>query len=339
MAVLERAIHEESFAARGPRSGLKVAVAIHRTVAGRALGGCRFQPYLSDAAALHDVKRLARAMTLKAAVAGLQIGGGKGVIAAPPGARLSQELRQKALHDFADLVESLDGRYITAQDAGTSAQDIAYMARFTEHVAGRPIAEGGSGDPSPYTAHGVEVGIRASLGALDGARVAIVGLGHVGGALAQRLARAGAALTVTDLDPAKRALAERLGARWVEPQDVLEVEADVLAPCALGGTLDHETAARLRVGIVAGAANNQLSDDSVAHELHTRGILWAPDFVINAGGLIAVVDELRGFDRGRTERSIEAIADTLREVYGRARELGTNTLAAAQMIAVERGAH
>src|SRR5947209_5922207 len=221
-----------------------MAVAIHTTVDGRALGGCRLEPYPEPEAAVHDAERLALAMSFKAAVAGLRIGGGKGVIAAPPDARLSQQLRRKALRDFAELVDSLGGRYITAQDAGTTVADIAYIARFTEHVSGRPIERGGSGDPSPYTAHGVEVGMHATLGALDGAEIVIVGLGHVGGALAERLARAGARLTVTDIDPAKRALAERLEAEWVEPGDQFDVEADVLAPCALGGTLDAETVKR-----------------------------------------------------------------------------------------------
>jgi leucine dehydrogenase len=329
--------HEEVRVLHGPRSGLTMTIAIHRTIGGRALGGCRLHRYASADDAVRDAERLARAMTFKAGAASLPIGGGKGVIAAPPSAQLSQEHRLQALRDFAELIESFGGRYVSGQDVGTSMSDIFYMSCFTNHVAGRPLAQGGSGDPSPYTAHGVEVAIRASLGDhVAGRHVVIIGLGHVGEALAERLARAGARLTVTDADITKFALAERLGARWVQPEDALDVEADVLAPCALGGVLDREAAARLRVPVVAGAANNQLADDSVADALHEREILWAPDFVGNAGGLIAVVDELSGFDAARVERSIEAIADTLAEVYDRAESAGVNTLVAAKELALER---
>jgi leucine dehydrogenase len=276
-------------------------------------------------------------MTFKAAVAQLPLGGGKGVIAAEPDSPPDAYHRRLALRDFAELVESFGGEYITAQDAGTSEDDIAYMARFTDHLAGRPRAQGGSGDPSPYTAHGLEVVIRASLrGELKGGHVIVVGLGHVGGELARRLHAAGARLTVSDLDPRKRELAERLGARWLEPHQAVLAEADVFAPCALGGILDHETVANLRVSVVVGAANNQLASDSVADALRKRGIVWAPDFVVNAGGLIAVADELHGFDAERVARSIERIAETVKEIYARAAAAGTNTLIAAQELAAER---
>jgi leucine dehydrogenase len=323
---------------RGRRSGLTMAVAVHRTVDGRALGGCRMRVYQTRDEAVRDAEDLARAMTLKAAVSGLPLGGAKGVIALQPGARLVNSRRSDALRDFAELVESFDGRYITAQDAGTCEQDIAYIARFTDHVAGRPQADGGSGDPSPYTAHGVEVAIRASVGgSLSGRHVVVIGLGHVGGELARRLREAGAELTVADVDQSKRTLAKRLWAHWVTPEQALETDADVLAPCALGGVLDRPTVAALRVPVVAGAANNQLARESSADALSARGIVWAPDFVVNAGGLIAVADELRGFDRARVERSIDGIGETLREIYARA-AAGTNTLIAAQELAAERSA-
>jgi leucine dehydrogenase len=327
--------HEEVRVRRGPRSGLTMAVAIHRTVDGRSLGGCRMWGYPDADDAVRDVERLARSMTFKAAAAGLVIGGGKGVIALAPGEYLGSSRRRAALHDFAELVDSFGGRYVTAQDVGISLDDIVYMSRFTEHVTGRP---GLAGDPSPYTAHGVEVAIRASLGAepLEGAHVVVIGLGHVGGELARRLATAGARLTVCDVDPSRRALAAELGASWVEPDAALDVEADVLAPCALGGTLDHESVPRLRAPIVAGAANNQLASDDAADALSERGILWAPDFIANAGGLIAVADELQGFDRERVERGVLRIADTLRDVYERAEAAGTNTLIAAYELAGER---
>ena len=327
--------HREVHVRRGPRSGLTIAVAIHRLVDRRSLGGCRVRPYLTTDHAVRDVERLARSMTFKAAAAGLRIGGGKGVIALPPDGPVDPERRREALHDFAELVESLGGRYVTAQDAGTSVDDIVFMGKLTKHVTGRP---GGAGDPSPYTAHGVEVAIRASLrGApVAGRHVVVIGVGHVGGELARRLARTGARLTLSDVDQARRALAEELGAGWTDPDAALDVEADVLAPCALGGILDPGTVARLRVPVVAGAANNQLAGDGVADALRDRGILWAPDFIVNAGGLIAVTDELFGFDRDRVERRVLGIGDTLRDVYERADAAGTNTLEAAYEIAGER---
>jgi leucine dehydrogenase len=203
--------HEEVHVRRGPRSGLTLTIAIHRAVGGRALGGCRLRAYATSDEAVRDAERLARAMTFKAGAAGLRIGGGKGVIAAPAHTRLSQDARRAALNDFAELIESFGGRYVSAQDVGTSEQDIAFMSTFTDHVAGRPVADGGCGDPSPYTAHGVEVAIRAGLGGpLTGRHVVVVGLGHVGGMLAARLARAGARLTVTDAEAAVEAIGDTL---------------------------------------------------------------------------------------------------------------------------------
>lgn len=319
------------------RSRVTMAIVVHRTVAGRALGGLRIWSYATDDDAIRDAERLARAMTFKAAAAGLQLGGAKAVIALPPGEAPTGRRREDVLRDFAELVNALGGRYITAQDVGTTEQDIVLLSKYTEHLSGRPIADGGAGDPSPYTAHGVEVGIRASLGApLAGRHVVIVGLGHVGSELARRLEVAGARLTVTDSDPAKRAIARQLGASWVSPEQALAVRADVLAPCALGAVIAHETLGELQAPVVAGAANNQLADDSVADALRDRGVLWAPDFVINAGGLIAVADELHGFDRERVEHAIERIGDTLTEIYARAAAGATSTLAAAERIANER---
>ena len=329
--------YEDVRVREGARSGLTIAIAVHRTVGGRALGGCRFEPYSSTEDAIADVKRLARAMTFKAAIAGLRLGGGKGVIAYPPDSPPDTYHRKLALHDFAELVDSFDGRYITAQDAGTALEDIAYIGRFTDHIAGHPLSEGGSGDPSPYTAHGIEVAIRASMRIpIAGRRIVIVGLGHVGAALARLLCEAGARLAVTDIDPHKRELARELDAEWLEPGEALVSGADLLAPCALGGVLNESTIPRLQVPIVAGAANNQLASEAAADMLRDRGIVWAPDFVINAGGLIAVADELHGFNASRVERSIERIGDTVQQIYARAAAAGTNTLVAAQELAVER---
>jgi leucine dehydrogenase len=321
---------EELRVVEGERSGATMAVAVDRTVDGRALGGCRVWSYGARERALADVERLARAMSFKAAAAGLRLGGAKGVIDLPAGAD-----RRAVMLDFAELVDALGGRYITAQDVGLTEDDIELMATVTPHVSGRRAL---AGDPSPYTAHGVEVAIRASLdgggASLAGRTIVVLGLGHVGGELARRLHRAGARLVVSDVDEERRALARELGADWVAPDRALDVEADVFAPCALGGVIDDDAVARLRVPVVAGAANNQLAEERHAVALHERGIRWAPDFIANAGGLIAVGDEaLHGFDRARVQRRVEAIGDTLREVYART---DTDTLTAAKELAAQR---
>jgi leucine dehydrogenase len=336
--------HEEVRVIRGGRSGLTMAVAVHRTVAGRSLGGCRIWSYAHPDDAVRDVERLARSMTFKAACAGLALGGGKGVIAVPPGETLTGARRHAALEDFAELVESFDGRYITAQDVGTSVCDLMHIAQFTRHVTGRPRGDGGAGDPSPSTALGVEVAIRAALEhALRdddprGRTIVVLGLGHVGGRLATRLARAGARLVVSDIDPAKRALADKLGARWVAPEDAPGTRADVFAPCALGGVIDRQTAIELPAPIVAGAANNQLASEPVAELLRARRVLYAPDFIANAGGLIAMEDELRSvcYDARRANAAVRGIGRTLRDVFARADAAGTTTLAAAHELAAER---
>jgi leucine dehydrogenase len=328
---------EEVRAGRGKRSGLMMAVAVHRTVAGKSLGGCRIWSYRSVDDVVREAERLARSMTLKAAIAGLPLGGAKAVISTLPGEGLSGEQRDAALRDFAELVDAFDGRYMTAQDVGTSLRDVEFLSRLTPHVAGHPVAEGGSGDPSKYTARGVAVGIDASVcGPLSRRHVVVVGLGHVGSELTRRLRAVGARVTATDLDGRKRTIAHDLGASWVAPEKVFEIQADVLAPCALGGIIDHQTVAELQVPVVAGAANNQLAGDEIADLLRDRGIVWAPDFVINAGGLIAVADELNGFDHLRVAKAIKGISHTLSEIYTDASRNGTNTLVAARSLAAER---
>ncbi len=334
--------HEELLVRRGRRSGLFTMVAIHSTVRGPALGGCRMWTYDDARAAVRDALRLSRAMTYKSAVAGLPLGGGKGVIMLPAEGRpVSAGRRRDALADFADTVEALQGRYITAEDVGTSARDMEVIARGTAHVTGLSRRRGGSGDPSPWTALGVEAAIRVSveqaLGArsLQGISIAVVGLGHVGARVAKACAKAGAKLVVADIDPAKRALARELGARWMKPDDALRVEVDVVSPCALGGVLDHETAPALRCAVVAGAANNQLADEAVAELLHTRGILWAPDYVANAGGIINIAVELEpeGYDPRRARTRVRGIADTLRRVFADARAIDATPLTAANELA------
>jgi len=333
--------HEELVVRRGRRSGLFTMVAVHSTVRGPALGGCRMWTYADARLAVRDVLRLSGAMTLKAAVAGLPLGGGKGVIVRPPGEALQGELRRAALLDFADTVASVDGRYLTAEDVGTSDDDMAVIAEGTHHVTG---LAGGSGDPSPWTALGSEAAIRAACErifgspSLDGRRVAVLGLGRVGGHLARLLAAAGAELVVADIDPAREALARELGAAWVTPDAALRAEADVLAPCALGGILTDETVAELRCRAVVGPANNQLANPSVADRLAERGILFAPDFVVSAGGIVNIAVELEpgGYAAERAEPAVRAIGETMGRVLDDAGARGTTPLAAATALADER---
>jgi leucine dehydrogenase len=298
--------------------------------------------YADARQALRDALRLSRAMTFKSAVADLPLGGGKGVIMTAPGAALHGELRTSALLDFGDAVDSLGGRYITAEDVGTSSRDMRLIAQRTRHVAGLPLRMGGSGDPSPFTALGVEAAIRACCQRVFGSdslrsrTVAVVGLGHVGSRVAKRCARAGAKLVVADIDRAKRRLAEELGADWLDPDQALEADVDVVAPCALGGVLDHTTVPRLRCRIVAGAANNQLASDSVADLLSLNGILWAPDFVANAGGIINIAEEQHGYDAAAARRRVRRIGEILLEIFSRAETGGVTPLAAAMDLARTR---
>ena len=336
--------HETLLVRRGARSGLYTMVAVHSTVRGPALGGCRMWPYEDARAALRDVLRLSGAMTFKAAAADLPMGGGKGVIVLPPGSRPpSGAQRTAVLEDFGDAVEALDGAYVTAEDVGTAEEDMQVIAGRTRHVSGLDVRRGGSGDPSPWTALGVQEAIEVSLehaagsGDLTGRTVAIAGLGSVGAALGAGCAQAGADLLAADIDPARRAIAEELGARWVTPAQALEAEADVYAPCALGGVLDHETAVRAGARIIAGAANNQLADESVAEVLASRGTLWAPDFICNAGGIINISVELDGpYEPARARERLATIGHTLRRVFADADAAGTTPLAAARALAHER---
>jgi leucine dehydrogenase len=327
---------------RGRRSGLFTFVAVHSTVRGPALGGCRMWSYDDARAALHDVLRLSRAMTYKMAVADLPLGGGKGVIMNSLHGPLPAERRHLALLDFADSVETLDGRYITAEDVGTSSRDMVVIAERTKHVAGLPRSRGGSGDPSAFTALGVEYAIRACCArvfgsdSLRGRVICVIGLGHVGSRLATRCHRAGARLMLADVDEGKRHLADRLGARWLTPERALEADAEILAPCALGGILSHESVPRLRCRIIAGAANNQLADDRIADLLTARGILWAPDFVANAGGVIDIAEELGEYDAAQARRRVRGIADTLRRIFDDAESIGATPLTAAMELARRR---
>jgi leucine dehydrogenase len=333
--------HEELVVGRGERSGIYVIVAIHSTALGPSLGGARLWHYGSLGDGIADALRLSEAMTYKAAAAGLDLGGGKCVLCAPADA-IKGELRRDLMLDLGDVVDSLGGRYVTAEDVGTGAEDMAVIAERTAHVAGKPQELGGSGDPSPITARGVEAAIRACCehrygsGDLKGRSVAVIGLGHVGSRLAQRLAGAGAELAVSDIDPAKRVVAKEVGARWVDPQRAMETECEVLAPCALGGAISEQAVEALRCEVVCGAANNVLASDAEAESLAGRGILYAPDFIANAGGLISVYGELRSIDPERLEQLVDGIGDALGRVFALADERSVTPLAAARELARAR---
>jgi len=334
--------YEDLRVVSGPRSGATIAVAVHSTALGPALGGARIWNYDSAADGVADALRLARAMTYKAAAAGLDLGGGKGVICAPAPARPTGQLRRSMLLDFGDAVEALGGRYVTAEDVGTGAADMATIAERTSHVVGLPVERGGRGDPSPLTAQGVEAAIGACLEhrfgspSLAGVRVGVIGVGSVGSRLAQMLAAAGAELTLSDLDPARRELADELGAAWVGPAEAVAADCEVLAPCALGGAIDAAAVERLRCGIVCGSANNVLADEGLATALAARGILLAPDFIVNAGGLINVYAELRDLDDDVVQRLVDRIGPTVRRVLEAANLRGVPPLVAAREAALER---
>jgi leucine dehydrogenase len=341
---LENLDHETLLVRRGRRSGLYTIVAVHSTARGPSLGGCRMWTYGDSRAALRDALRLSRAMTLKSAVAGLPLGGGKGVIMLPAGhAAPAGEARRDVLLDFGETVDALGGAYVTAEDVGTSDRDMAVIAEVTGHVAGLAVETGGSGDPSPWTALGVlcamEVACERAFGtaSLSGRTVSVVGLGRVGGKLARMLAEAGAELTVSDVDDGRRALADELGAHWTDPDSAMLADVDVVAPCALGAVLDDESVPALRCRVIAGAANNQLAADPIAVQLAERDIVWAPDFVANAGGIINIAVELEGtYDQDRAEANVRRVADTTREVFDHADASGATPLAAAIEIARRR---
>jgi len=318
-----------------------MAVAVHSTALGPALGGVRLWRYADSTDGIRDALRLARGMTLKAAVAGLDLGGGKGVICAPA-TTLTASARRALLLDFGDLVESLDGRYVTAEDVGITPADLAIVAERTAHVTGLGAERGGSGDPSPFTAAGVEASMRACarerFGSPDlgGLTVAISGLGHVGSSLARRVGDAGAILVVADIERSRRALADELGARWVDEREILETRCHILAPCALGGAIRADGLDSLRTSVICGCANNQLADDRLAAELERRDILYAPDYVVNAGGLIHVYGELAGHSEEQALELVRGIEQTLVRVFQIAAREEITPLAAAGRLARER---
>jgi leucine dehydrogenase len=334
--------HETLHVVKGRRSGLTISIAVHSTTLGPALGGCRVWTYDSWQEAVADSLRLAEGMTFKNAAAGLHRGGGKAVIHLPRGTVLSPTERYEAMLDLGDAVETLGGAYMTAEDVGTSADDMAVVATRTAHVCGLPPSQGGVGEPSDATATGVYAGLQATLErafgerAVAGRRVTVLGLGHVGSIIATRLASEGAILTVTDVNPAKRALADALGATWVEPEEAHRVEGDLFVPAGVGGVLTDQVIDELRVAAVVGPANNQLAERSGAERLAARGILWAQDFVVNAGGVIFLDMMGEGVTAEATEERVERIGDTVAGIFRTADEHGITTLQAAEELALGR---
>lgn len=319
-----------------------IFICLHSTRLGPAGGGTRLKVYATPADGLEDAMRLSGAMTRKLAVAGLPFGGGKAVIAAPElpsGAR-----RRELFLRYGDLVDSLRGTFLTSLDMNVGVPDLDVIGERTEHVFGKSVEAGGSGSPAPPTAMGVFHGIRASLGhALGsddpaGRTVAIQGAGGVGDPLAGYLADAGATVLVGDIEEARAAeVADRVGGTTLDADEILAAECDVLAPCAVGGVLNAETIPRLHCRIVAGSANNQLSEPEAAELLHERGILYAPDYVVNAGGVMAIVGlEQLGWSRAELDEALARIGGTLSEIFEKADAQGISTGAAAEALAAER---
>jgi len=320
-------------------TGLKAIVAIHDSRLGPALGGCRFIEYDTDDAAYIDALRLARGMTYKAALAGLAHGGGKSVIIRPKG-RFDRVALFRA---FGRFIEDLRGHYITAEDSGTGLEDMEIIRTQTKNVTGVDPSHGGSGDPSPFTALGVRRGIEAcvkfKLGKADlkNVHVAVQGVGHVGYYLCKELHAAGAKLTVADVDGLKSERAQReFGASVVTIGDVAKVECDVFAPCALGAGINDDTVPHLKATIVAGAANNQLAEPRHGDDLHARGILYAPDYAINAGGLVNVAQEVKGYDAKISRDRTLQIYDTIFEICERSKKLNAPTYKVADIMVEEK---
>lgn len=327
--------HEQVVFVSNAKAGLKGIIAVHNTNLGPAMGGCRMWNYATEALAVNDVLRLSRGMTYKNAVAGLPIGGGKSVIIGNPKTDKTPALFEA----LGEALERLGGRYITAEDVGTSPADMAHVATKTTYVAGL----GASGDPSPFTALGCFVGAQAAIkhhlkrDSFEGLTVALQGLGHVGYDYARRLHAAGAKLIVADIDTAAldRARAE-FGATVVDVDAIYDAQADIYAPCALGATLNANTLTRLKASIIAGGANNQLATAEIGEQLRQKGVLYVPDFVINAGGIIKVCYEYLKKPEADVEAHVREIGDTLTEVFTRADKEGRATSVVADEVAQAR---
>ena len=333
--------HEQVVFCHDEPTGLRAIIAIYSTALGPALGGTRFYPYASEHDALQDVLNLSQGMAYKAALAGLDLGGGKAVIIGDPATLKTEAL----LRAYGRFVQSLAGRYYTACDVGTFSEDMDQVARECSYVTGRTVAHGGAGDSSVLTAYGVFQGMRAAAevtwgsSSLDGRTVGVSGVGKVGRHLARHLVEDGATVVVADVNPGAVATlqAELPEVRSVADTDALVAsDLDVYAPCALGAALDDEVVATLRAKVVCGAANNQLAHHGIEKELQDRGVLYAPDYMVNAGGLIQVADELEGFSFERAKQRAEKIFDTTARVFALAQDEGVPPAVAADRLAERR---
>ena len=327
--------HEQVLFCHSPEQNLKAIIAIHDASLGSAMGATRLLPYASEADALRDVLRLSRGMTYKAACANIPVGGAKAVIIADPQAKTSELLRA-----YGRFIDSLNGRFITGQDVNLCADDVREIYRETKYVVG--VSEK-SGGPASITAHGVLFGIKAAVEFsqeknLDGLKVAVQGLGNVGSNLCQLLSEKGATLFVTDINSERTAKVEHLyGATVVEPDEIYSLDVDVFSPCALGATLNSSTIPLLKAKIVAGCANNQLEHEQRDSQLlKSRGILYCPDYVINAGGLINVYNEMIGYEEDKAFKQLNGIYDTLLEIFNIAKQQDITSFEAAQKLAEER---
>ncbi|MFC5557837.1 Glu/Leu/Phe/Val dehydrogenase dimerization domain-containing protein [Ureibacillus thermophilus] len=336
---MEKYDYEQLIFCHDKNSGLKAIIAIHDTTLGPALGGARMWPYKSEEEAIEDALRLARGMTYKNAISGLNLGGGKTVIIGDP----AKDKNEEMFRALGRYIQSLNGRYITAEDVGTTVEDMDIIYEETDYVTGISPTFGSSGNPSPVTAYGVYLGMKASAKVAFGSdslkekRIAVQGLGNVAYHLCKHLHEEGAKLIVTDINQERveRAVKE-FGAIAVEPNEIYEQEVDIFSPCALGAIINDETIPQLKAKVIAGSANNQLKESRHGQILHEKGIIYAPDYVINAGGVINVADELYGYNRERAMKRVETIYDTLMKIFQMSKEENIPTYLAANRIAEER---
>ena len=332
--------HEQILFCNDNATGLKAIIAIHNTVLGPSLGGTRMWNYANEMEALTDVLRLSRGMTYKSSVAGLNLGGGKAVIIGD-----AKNLKSEALlRRFGKFVDSLGGKYITAEDVAMTSRDMEIINMETDHVSGLPENMGGSGDPSPVTAYGVYVSMKASArevwgnDSLSGKKVLVQGIGHVGEVLVSHLTKEGATVYINDISQERlKAVADKYKAEVVAADKMFDMDIDIYAPCALGATVNNDTLSRLKCKIICGAANNQLADEKVHGVLVAKsGILYAPDFVVNAGGIINVYYELEGYNRERALAHAEKIYDTTYNLFQLAKKENIPTYMAANRLGEQR---
>lgn len=336
---MEKYGYEQLVFCHDKNSGLKAIIAIHDTTLGPALGGARMWPYQSEEEAIEDALRLARGMTYKNAVSGLNLGGGKTVIIGDP----SKDKNEEMFRALGRYIQSLNGRYITAEDVGTTVQDMDLIYEETDYVTGISPTFGSSGNPSPVTAYGVYLGIKASAKeafgdeSLKGRKIAVQGLGNVAYTLCEYLHREGAKLIVTDINPkAVERVVKDFGAEAVEPNEIYSQDVDIFSPCALGAIINDDTIPQLKAKVIAGSANNQLKESRHGQILYEKGIVYAPDYVINAGGVINVADELYGYNRERAMKRVETIYDNLTKIFEISRDEKIPTYLAANRLAEER---